>query len=175
MAYNRCSLSPSSGGQSPEPRRRQAGSFRRLPAPLPALEARAQAWSGWPPSQAPCLSPSSGGRSPEPRHGQAGPLRRLPATPPALGLFGFQMHRPSFCASLLAFALRVSESLRPNFPPLMRTRVTGSEPTLTNLGCCYFSLAKSCPTVCNPMDGSMPGSAVFHFLPRVCPNSCPLS
>ena len=152
MAYNRCSLSPSSGGQSPEPRRRQAGSFRRLPAPLPALEARAQS------PGVVRLAPSAGS---------------LPL--PALGLFSFQMHRPSFCASLLAFALRVSESLRPNFPPLMRTRVTGSEPTLTNLGCCYFSLAKSCPTVCNPMDGSMPGSAVFHFLPRVCPNSCPLS
>ena len=41
--------------------------------------------------------------------------------------------------------------------------------------CRYFSLAKSCPTACNPMDCSMPGSAVFHFLPRVCPDSCPLS
>ena len=85
------------------------------------------------------------------------------------------MRQPSFCLSHLAFALCVSESLRPNFPPLMRTPVTGLEPTLTNLVCRYFSLAKSCPTACNPMDCSMPGSAVFHFLPRVCPDSCPLS
>ena len=33
---------------------------------------------------------------------------------------------------------------------------------------------KSCPTLCEPMDGSMPGFPVFHYLP-VCSNSCALS
>ena len=31
---------------------------------------------------------------------------------------------------------------------------------------CGFSVAKSCPTVCNPMDSSMPGSLVLHYLPE---------
>ena len=31
--------------------------------------------------------------------------------------------------------------------------------------CC--SVAKSCPTLCNPMDCSMPGFPVIHYLPRV--------
>ena len=30
--------------------------------------------------------------------------------------------------------------------------------------CCYCSVAKSCPTLFNPMDRSMPGSSVFHYL-----------
>ena len=29
---------------------------------------------------------------------------------------------------------------------------------------CCFSVAKSCPTLCNPMDSSMPGSLVLHYL-----------
>ena len=37
-----------------------------------------------------------------------------------------------------------------------------------------FSVAKSCPTVCDPMDCSKPGFPVLHYLP-VCSNSCPLS
>ena len=30
--------------------------------------------------------------------------------------------------------------------------------------CCCCSVAKSCPTLCNPMDCSMPGSSVLHYL-----------
>ena len=37
-------------------------------------------------------------------------------------------------------------------------------------------IAKSCPTLWDPMDYSMPGFPVLHYLPdRVCSNSCPLS
>ena len=32
-----------------------------------------------------------------------------------------------------------------------------------------------CPTLCDPMDCSMPGSPVLHCHSRVCSNSCPLS
>ena len=32
--------------------------------------------------------------------------------------------------------------------------------------CCCFSVAKFCPTLCNPMDFSMPGFPVFHYLPE---------
>ena len=37
----------------------------------------------------------------------------------------------------------------------------------------HCSVAKSCPTLCDPMDCSTPGSPVYHQLP-VCSNSCPL-
>ena len=40
--------------------------------------------------------------------------------------------------------------------------------------CCY-SVAKSCLTLCDPMDYSTPGSSVLHHLPRVWSNSWPLS
>ena len=36
--------------------------------------------------------------------------------------------------------------------------------------CCYYSVAKSCPELCDPMDCSTPGFPVFTSL-----NSCPLS
>ena len=36
------------------------------------------------------------------------------------------------------------------------------------------SVAKSCPTLCDPMDCSTLGFPVLHYLP-VCSNSCPLS
>ena len=45
---------------------------------------------------------------------------------------------------------------------------------------CYFfctfrcSVAQSCPTLCDPMDCSMPGFPV-HYLLEFCSNSCPLS
>ena len=39
---------------------------------------------------------------------------------------------------------------------------------------CY-SVAKSCLTLCDPMDCSTPGSSVLHHLPRVWLNSWPLS
>ena len=32
--------------------------------------------------------------------------------------------------------------------------------------CCCCSVFKSCPTLCNPMDCSMPGSSVLHYLPE---------
>ena len=40
------------------------------------------------------------------------------------------------------------------------------------LYCC--SVAKSCPTLCDPMDCSMPGFPVLQFSHGVCSNSCPL-
>ena len=40
--------------------------------------------------------------------------------------------------------------------------------------CWYCSVAKSCPTLCNPMDCRIPDSFVLHSL-RICSNSCPLS
>ena len=33
-----------------------------------------------------------------------------------------------------------------------------------NGDCCYCSVAKLCPTVCGPLNCSMPGSSVFHLL-----------
>ena len=38
-----------------------------------------------------------------------------------------------------------------------------------NMCCCCSSVTKSCPTLCNPMGCSMPGSPVLHY-PRVCSN-----
>ena len=32
--------------------------------------------------------------------------------------------------------------------------------------CCGCSVAQSCPTLCNAMDGSMPGFPVLHYLPE---------
>ena len=40
--------------------------------------------------------------------------------------------------------------------------------------CCCCSVAKSCLTLSNPMDYSMPGSTVLHYLPEFA-HSCPLS
>ena len=37
-----------------------------------------------------------------------------------------------------------------------------------------FSVTQSCPTFCNPMDGSFPGFPVLHHLPEFA-NSCPSS
>ena len=34
------------------------------------------------------------------------------------------------------------------------------------LVCCSCSVAESCPTLCDPMDRSMPGSPVLHYLPE---------
>ena len=49
------------------------------------------------------------------------------------------------------------------------------EPVLVWLPPCWFSVTKSCPTLCDPMDYSTPGFPVLHLSPRVCWNSCPLS
>ena len=38
----------------------------------------------------------------------------------------------------------------------------------------YCPVTQSCPTLCNPMDRSMPGFPILHS-PGVCSNSCPLS
>ena len=35
------------------------------------------------------------------------------------------------------------------------------------------SIAKSCPTLCDPMDCSMPAFPVLHHSPEACSNSCP--
>ena len=40
--------------------------------------------------------------------------------------------------------------------------------------CCCYSVAQSCPTLCNPMDYSVPGSSVLHCT-GVYSNLCPLS
>ena len=40
--------------------------------------------------------------------------------------------------------------------------------------CCCCSVTKSCPALCNPMDGSMPVSPSL-ISPVVCPSSCPLN
>ena len=40
---------------------------------------------------------------------------------------------------------------------------------------CCCSAAKSCPTLCSPMDYSMSGFPVHHQLPGTYSNSCPLS
>ena len=37
-----------------------------------------------------------------------------------------------------------------------------------------FSVAQLCPTLCNPMDCSMPDLPVPHHFPKFCPSSCPL-
>ena len=34
----------------------------------------------------------------------------------------------------------------------------------TTLKLCYFSVTPSCPTLCNPVDCSMPGFPVLHYL-----------
>ena len=39
---------------------------------------------------------------------------------------------------------------------------------------CCCSITKLCPTICDPMDCSMPGFPLLQYL-RVCTNSCPLS
>ena len=33
-------------------------------------------------------------------------------------------------------------------------------------GCCYCSVIELCLTLCNPVDNSMPGSFVPHYLPE---------
>ena len=47
-------------------------------------------------------------------------------------------------------------------------------PDATNTPSCCCLIAKSCPTLCDPMDYSMPSFPVLHFL-RVYSNSCLLS
>ena len=48
------------------------------------------------------------------------------------------------------------------------SRVTNKELWQSSLheGFCCFSVTKLCLTLCNPMDCSMPGFAVLHYLPE---------
>jgi len=41
--------------------------------------------------------------------------------------------------------------------------------------CCCCSVTESCPTLCNPMDCSTPGSPVLHYLAKFAQTQCPLS
>ena len=36
----------------------------------------------------------------------------------------------------------------------------------TSFYCCFCSVDQSCPTLCNPMDCSMPGFPALHYLPE---------
>ena len=41
--------------------------------------------------------------------------------------------------------------------------------------CSCYSVTKSCPTLCSPINCSMPGFPVLHCLPDFAQTSCPLS
>ena len=41
-----------------------------------------------------------------------------------------------------------------------------SIPTSPSYDCCCCSVSKSCPMLCNPMNCSMPGFPVLHYLPE---------
>ena len=43
------------------------------------------------------------------------------------------------------------------------------------ISCCCCSAAKSCLMLCNPMNYSMPGFPVLHYLPELAQTQCPLS
>ena len=46
-------------------------------------------------------------------------------------------------------------------------RILKGEKTVSSINyCCCCSVAKSCPTLCNPMICSMPGFPVLHYLPE---------
>ena len=45
--------------------------------------------------------------------------------------------------------------------------------SIFNTHCCCCSVAKLCPTLCDPMDCSTPGSSVLRSLLELCSNSCP--
>ena len=51
------------------------------------------------------------------------------------------------------------------FNPLLTAGMESSQATTIHfLSCC--SVAKSCPTLCSPMDCSTPGLSVLHYLPE---------
>ena len=59
------------------------------------------------------------------------------------------------------------------FPPALCRGVAGTLnegkkpwPSLSALCCYCCSVAKPCPTLCNPMDCSTPGSPVLYYLPE---------
>ena len=47
-----------------------------------------------------------------------------------------------------------------------KVKVRGKLDVLVKLTCCFPSVAKSCLTVCDSMDSSMPGSSVLHCIPE---------
>ena len=48
----------------------------------------------------------------------------------------------------------------------MEPKIDESQTCSYSLVYCYYSVAKYCPTLCVPMDCSMPGSSVLHCLPE---------
>ena len=56
----------------------------------------------------------------------------------------------TFCQTVLSLSIHV-------FPAWHQTHLIH----------CYGSVAKLCPTLCNPMDWSMPGFPVLHYLPEL--------
>ena len=56
--------------------------------------------------------------------------------------------------------------------PWISGRVTSKNKNKNNSGYCCCSVTKSYPTLCDPIDCSMPGSCVLYYL---CSNSGPLS
>ena len=70
--------------------------------------------------------------------------------------FSVFTHTVSSCAmSLVAYKLLESY-----------TKTTESDTNILSLLCwCCWSVTKWCPTLCNRMDCSMPGSPVLHYLP----------
>ena len=83
----------------------------------------------------------------------------------------------STCSSTMWFQVQCSQiffliiSLI-TFNPLLTGDVESSQATTVHFLCC-FSVAKSCPTLCSPMDCSTSGFCP-SLSPRVCSNSCPL-
>ena len=51
------------------------------------------------------------------------------------------------------------------FNPLLTADMESSQATTVHFLCC-FSIAKSCPTLCSPMDCSTSGFSVLHYLPE---------
>ena len=93
-------------------------------------------------------------------------LVRSPINSPALAKHNF-MCSLALCENCLVLGKNklTSQEQHPDIP--------GSYSSLCRVYCCC-SVAKLCPTLCDPMDCRMPGS---HPLPSpgVCSNSCPMS
>ena len=77
--------------------------------------------------------------------------------PRILGLQGSGAHFPSQRVSM-------GESTKDVALP---QRGTLALHLLKYLGCCCSSIAQSCPTLCDPMDCSMPGLLVLHHVPEL--------
>ena len=57
-------------------------------------------------------------------------------------------------------------SFKPDFSVSPHTLIKKlfSSSSLSTICCCYCSVAQSCPTLCDPTDGSTPGFPVLHYL-----------